>query len=143
MAGTTLRLLPLTRYEWSNNVASSNVSIVLADYIDLSGWREGQLQVRIHAGTNIAVGTTANVDFLGIDPSPQEPAELFALGSILANSIVLSSASTTATGGIVYIESLETPIGLMAQLRLTMKQPVTPGTGVAYISVDVVLKTNG
>src|SRR5437867_3678468 len=98
MAGTVLRLFPKQLIDFSKMAASSSHSWNLADFIDVSGWKEAQLIARVHPGTSIASGTNANLNLVGIYPHPQDPAQGYYFGTITNGSIVFDSANNVADG---------------------------------------------
>jgi len=146
MAGELRRILPVTLFDWSSMGASQSNSICAVDYIDVSGWKEGQLVVRAHTGTNIGSGATLNVNLISMDPAEDDPATLFteppslAPNGLLSNVIVFSS---TTNAPYMQMTSLIANFGTMARLVLVMNQPAgSPVSAKLVLSVDLILKTD-
>ena len=138
MAGIIIHLVPITKFDWSGQAGSTTVTVVLADYIDLSQWKEGQLIARLHTGTSIGTGASASLGLYGIDPAFDDPTQVFESGLLHAAAISLGPSTASMS-----MDLLVTPFGLMGRLKLTMTQPATPVAAVMYLSVDLVLKTDG
>jgi hypothetical protein len=152
-----MRILPRTKYDFSNLQTTTSMSVVLAQHIDASVFQEVDLIVRLHGGTNIA--NAASTIVVGVvpdgydfsDPAPVTGAGAY--GDFLTPAPVrvgvgAVAASSTTTIPSYQVASLNVgggavpaPFGRLIAVTLYAAQGAASSALVAVLSVDVVLKS--
>lgn len=135
MAGTVLRLLPRTDYDFAKVQASNSVVVWTSQNVDVSRYREATLLVRVHT-INIGTGATLVVALRTAQPSQEDPAQYFRASSDLA--YVLLNNGTTAPR--LEAAALPSNFGGFVSLQLRASQPGTLTTLNATLSVELSLK---
>jgi hypothetical protein len=134
MAGTILRLMPRTDFDFGKVQASNSVIVWTSQNIDVSRYREGTMLVRVHA---LNIGTTATlvVALRAVQPSQEDPAQYFRSTTDLA-FVVLGNGTAPQ----LQVAALPANFGGFVSLQLRASQPAVATTLIATLSVDLSLK---
>lgn len=135
MAGKRIIVIERRTYTFTNLQTSGTQTTILDRALDVGGYKEGTVQVIVHAQT-FAAGQTLTVTGTPIQLVDSEPQTDY-----LASSGAAATATfTTSTSGKMIIGQLGTGFGSHIQLAINATQSTT-GTGFACtITVIVVLK---
>src|SRR5262245_46928637 len=139
MPGTVIRLLEAQTVDWSNVQANWSVPIVARDYIDMSGWTDGQLLARQHAGTTGGRGAVLTIELYALAPARDDPSQFF--DPIAAGQSPLAGVALPMTAPYNFtLSTVFRNFGAAGRLRLILTQPATPQTAKVVLSVDLILK---
>lgn len=140
MAGTIIPLISLRSFDFAGLASSESMTVVLIKEIDVSGWTEGVLNVRIHGGT-IDSTATANISVVlaATSPSSDEPTKDF-IDSTAVASVAIDDGNIGNAPTLVRA-SLATGFGGMLCLKVIGTQDPTRLANLnADISAELVLK---
>jgi hypothetical protein len=142
MAGVTLRLLNRTKYQFNDalSTTSSKVLIIpLVQNIDVAGYTQGTLLVRIHGVSIPASGPTIEFGLRTTAPTEEDPNSSY---DSTVDLVTKPSVTSNTTTGLLAPASYTSGAGGLVSLFMQ----VTTGTAVAaslyvIVSVDLVLKS--
>ena len=139
--GMTLKLTPITKYDFSSLKASGTVAQVLCQHVDVSNYTEAELEIRFHAGTSMPTGTSLSVQAYEDGWSSEDPAAVFSNVNNAGGTAFANYAVPAASAFPLYqILNLPVPTGRLINLYLVAQQPVSPLGLIALLSVDIVVK---
>lgn len=134
MSGTTLSVLELTKYDFSDLASSGFVTIPAAQNIDVSAYTTGALLVRVHEN-GLGASASVEVKVQQVLPSPQDPGKFFQ-GSIIG-TVAVTDADLP---GRLLTQEITIPLGSYLTLLVAGLQTFNPTTLSLAISVDLSLK---
>jgi hypothetical protein len=139
-SGITIRLLPRTLYAFGGAtglVAGGTVTVPIARHIDASTFTEGELMVRAHSGTSIAVGGGGGnfgIEVFDDGYDFEDPAVDFVAGLGL---LPINNATPIPFFGLLPVAS---PFGRLVGVQLIVNQNAANAALSIALSVDLVLK---
>ena len=137
-SGLHLRLLPLTKIDFSNTILANSAvqTITIAQHIEAHSFTIADLVVRTHAGTSIGAGASLKVNLVADGYDFEDPASQF-LSSTNAAQIVLGPS---LSGASYNIQSGSAQMGRHLAVQLVATQPAAAVALVVFISIDLTLK---
>jgi hypothetical protein len=139
MPGVIYRAVPKTTYDFSSLPASSRVSLWIAKAIDVSGYREAEMAIRVHAAS-ISGAPSISLEAWPEGPTSEDPSQDFIGQNAFASSgtMTLSSSGPTFYG----IVPLTPSFGSHLRIKLGANQPSSASTTFQIsLSVDIVAKS--
>jgi hypothetical protein len=128
-------VVPLTDFDGTNLQGSATQYIPLASRIDVSGYRQVDLMVRMEA-TTISAGTEIDIHLIRQAWTAQDPEQKFVDPSPLATVSLTSSDSAPA----FKLASVTSGMGPMVAVWLGFQQASTPASLTANLSVELALR---
>jgi hypothetical protein len=138
MPGVIYRVLSKTTYDFSTVAVSSGFTLSVARAIDVSGYREATLLLRIHA-VSFNNTPTVKLDALYEDPTQEDPAADF-IGTVSLAGISVPLSGLTVP--FLTAAPISTPFGGFLRIKLTGSQG-TPASNPfsVTLSADIVAKS--
>jgi hypothetical protein len=91
MAGQTIRLIEMTRYDFSNVAASAEGGVNVAQHIDVSMWRYATLMIRVHSATIGQANAELKVKAFADGYTAEDPSLQFGSAPELASVTIAQS----------------------------------------------------
>ncbi len=139
MSGQTIRLVELTKYDFSNVAAGSEDGFYIAQHVDVSQWKAATLMIRLHSASVGQSGANFKIKAFADGYTTEDPALAFTSAPQLA-SVTISQ--TNASNAPYYVTS-ELTGGDMAALITVLisgEQDTNQDDLYGYFSIDLALK---
>ena len=130
MAGTTIPLFTKRSFDFS----AANGSVVVIRSLDVSGWTEGVLNVRVHQNNIGSASETISVKAYPISNSMEEPSVDYR--DDVAGNITEVTVAVTDSAPVLMRSSLASDFG--SALQITVEGANSPND--ATLSAELVLK---
>lgn len=137
MSGTTIPVIGMTTYNFLGLGANKEAEVPIAQNIDVTGYAEGTLLVRVH---DLDLDNSAKIDVIAypVLPSPQDPSREFKAAAV--GQVTLDTVATQ--NGKLVVDALSGPLGAFLTITVKADTDATPPTVLtATISVDLSLKS--
>lgn len=142
MAGVNVRLMSKRTLDFSGLGASQQSLLMVNMAINVAAYREGTLQVRVHATPTIGGNAQIKIALVRTAPSEEDPGMLFYASDPPLLTVTLDAATAPPSGetGILLSAPLPANIGGWLGLAAIGKQDASTETIRAVVSVDLSLK---
>lgn len=141
MSGMVLRLLPRSKFDFALTLpAVGSFIIPIAQDVDLSGWREATLLVRVHGAVTMPASCKLNVIAKTSAPTDEDPAVFFQ-----ATALTLGGSPADITNNLnnaLLSLTLPQPNGFGGLVSFFLQYTPVTNTGqvVVTLSIDLSLK---
>jgi hypothetical protein len=138
-SGITMRILPLTSYNFANIQNSKNIQFNVGQHIEAGVFTEADLIVRLHTGTVMSAGQIFSIS-LGTDGYTMEDPTSNFFTAITGVAFTQTGAPTLPAYSVTSASATTTPFGRYLVVALSATQPAAATTFTVNVSVDLVLK---
>jgi hypothetical protein len=138
MGGRTIRAFPRRRFNFTTSQlpASQVIEVVMAERLDVSGYKTVELLGRLHNGGPLPqAGQKLEILAVADGFTDEDPGQTFRRPSSAAAATV--TFDNTITAPFYLPVTLSTPFGPLITIIVKLTQPATPGLFDETISCDV------
>ena len=140
MSGQTIRLVELTKYDFSNVAATKEDGVYVAQHVDVSQWKAATLMIRLHSGTIAESGASFKVRAFADGYTDEDPALVFNSAPQLASVTLSQSSANNNAPYYVTSELTGGDMGALITVLISGAQDTTQGDLYGYFSIDLALK---